>query len=309
MRHNGAVMGGSDIQTCGVAILGPDDVALCQPIFDTAYLDVHERHGLHVDGSDDADWLRLILTRFLDTDPAGSVIAKRDGEPVAFACSVRRDDYWFLSFLFVMPAWQGRGLGRRLLTRVLPTDEVVRATAVESFQSVSTGLYASFGMAPRSLKYWVTDLRHAERLPALPPSVTRTRASDADIAAIDGLDRKVLGFGRPADHAWWRKEGQACFSYRRGDDLVAYAYADGGFIGPALAVDQDVLSAAVADLIRTSDDPKTAVVNVSGDSDQLFRMLVEAGGRIDDNDVYRFVYCSSAGPLPSSYVHHSDWLP
>jgi hypothetical protein len=38
-------------------------------------------------------------------------------------------------------------------------------------------------------------------------------------------------------------------------------------------------------------------------------MLVNAGGRIDDAEPYRFTYCSTVGPLPPSYIHHSDWLP
>ena len=38
-------------------------------------------------------------------------------------------------------------------------------------------------------------------------------------------------------------------------------------------------------------------------------MLIGAGARVDDTSSYRFVYCSSDGPLPASYLHHSDWLP
>src|SRR4051812_13440968 len=126
------------------------DIAVCQAIFDTSFGDLHRRYGLEDDEYPDSDWLRPILTHFLSTDASGTVLAKEGGEPIAFASTFRRDDYWFLSFLFVLPSAQGRGIGRQLLRELTPEGrDVVRATVVESFQPASTGLYASMGMAPR----------------------------------------------------------------------------------------------------------------------------------------------------------------
>jgi hypothetical protein len=48
--------------------------------------------------------------------------------------------------------------------------------------------------------------------------------------------------------------------------------------------------------------------NIYGDAARVFRMLVNAGSRIDGAG-YRYVYCSDTGALPSSYISHSDWLP
>lgn len=48
--------------------------------------------------------------------------------------------------------------------------------------------------------------------------------------------------------------------------------------------------------------------NIYGDSGAVFQMLVNAGCRIDEAK-YRYVYSSSAGPLPASYISNSDWLP
>ncbi len=285
------------------------DIPSCLPIFEAAERDLRERHGLAADEASERDWLAPILTHFLTTDRSGSRIATLDGEAVAFGCSIRRDDFWFLSFLFALPRLQGRGLGRKLLTELLPGDDVALATVVESFQPVSTGLYASVGMAPRSVKYWVGDFSRPNVLPSLPNGIIRSESTERDVADIDTLDRAIVGFSRPADHVWWTDAGQRRFSFRQGDDLIAYAYVDDGFVGPVLAVDERTLSAVAGDLIRTTDDPKRMSVNVSGDSALLFRTLLEAGGRIDDRDVYRFVYCSSVGPLAASYVHHSDWLP
>lgn len=90
---------------------------------------------------------------------------------------------------------------------------------------------------------------------------------------------------------------------------VGYAYVDDGYLGPALAVDDQTLCSIVADLVVASDDPASMSINLSGNSRDLFRMIMQAGARIDDSVPYRYLYCSSEGALPSSYIHHADWLP
>jgi GNAT superfamily N-acetyltransferase len=55
------------------------------------------------------------MHRFVDRDPDGAWVAV-DGETVVgMAEAIRRDSFWGLSMLFVHPAAQSNGLGRRLL--------------------------------------------------------------------------------------------------------------------------------------------------------------------------------------------------
>ena len=52
--------------------------------------------------------------------------------------------------LFVEPGQQERGLGRRLLEKVLAgSDDAMHATCTDSVQPVSNALYSRFGMVPR----------------------------------------------------------------------------------------------------------------------------------------------------------------
>jgi len=291
--------------------IGTEDISWCQQVFDGSFDELHHRYGLHKEGPSEPDeWLRPILTHFLETDPAGSLGATVNGEPVAFASSFRRDDFWFLSFLFVHPSTQGKGIGRRLLDELAPSaTHVVRATVVESFQPVSTGLYASHGLVPRSVKYWLSGVSRPGSFPSLPDDVHRTALTGADAADVDALDRAVLGFERRADHEWWARTLTRGWSYRRGSTLVAYVYVDRDYVGPALALNERSLCAVVADVIDTAERSASMSVNLCADSSALFRMLVDAGARIDDGAPYRYLYCSSRGPLPASYIHNSDWLP
>lgn len=289
--------------------LSVEDLSICREIFDASFYPLHRQHGLEEEEASEPDWLRPILTHFLETDPEGGRIASENGEPVGFASTVRRASYWFLSFLFVLPEARGQGVGRRLVSELVPNGgDVVRATVVESFQPVSTGLYASFGITPRAIKYWLSGVTKPDGLPSLTPDLGKTEMVETDLDDVAALDRRLLGFGRVADHAWWREAGTPSWVYRRGGDLAAYAYVDGGFVGPVLAVDEETLCSVVADRIRDADDPSACSVNISGSSRLVFRMLVDAGARIDDAK-YRYIYCSSSDALPPSYIHHSDWLP
>jgi GNAT superfamily N-acetyltransferase len=242
----------------------------------------------------------------IETDPEGSAIAWDHGAPVAYATSYRRDDYWFLSFLFVHPDSQGAGVGRALLTHLAPSDErVTHALVIESFQPVSLGLYASLGITPRSIRTALEGVRSVERLPDMGSLEVRDGSPD-DIPAMSALDRHVLGFERPDDHAWWQTMGTVRTAHR-GGDMVGYVYRDEGGVGPIAATDQDVQCRIVADVLRSSDDPAKVVIPVYGESAEVFSMLVNAGARTDDR--YRYLYCSDKGPLPASYLHYAGYMP
>lgn len=231
----------------------------------------------------------------LATDPGTFVVAEDEAARiVAFGSAVRRERLWFLSMLFVLPGLQERGLGRMLIERLLPADSdgVILATATDSGQPVSNGLYASYGMVPRApLFNLVGRPGRPDALPPLPAAITvermdaGTEAGDpAAVADVDDLDAAVLGFRRPVDHGYVRAEGRARFVYRDGAGVpVGYGYAsEVGRIGPVTVLDPGLLGAVVGHLMAAVQPRGASAIWVGGGADETFSALVRAGLRIED---------------------------
>ena len=291
-------------------VTASDDIALCLDIFYASFNALHAANGFEEEDPADAGWLSSALEHFLRTDPEGGRVALRDGGPVAFGSSVRRGNYWFMPFLFVLPDAQGAGIGKSLLADMLPParDGFELATVVESFQPVSAGLYASLGMVPRSVRFNLSGVSRPSDLPALPPDLRRVPLEEVDHEAIGRLDRQVLGYERPLDHGWWAASGAVGSALLKGDEPIAYVYADGDYLSPALGADEEALCLVIADTILRSGDPSAVDVPAYGSAAALIQMLLNAGAKFDAAK-YRYMYCSSVGPLPPSYVAFTGYLP
>jgi GNAT superfamily N-acetyltransferase len=259
---------------------------------------------------EDRRWLEEALLHLLRTDPDRIVLSVEDGTPSGFAASYLRESFWFLSFLFVSPATQRKGVGRALLEAVLPPedDHMTRALVVESFQPVSTGLYARHGITPRAVRYVLSGLRDPGRLPGSLPMVEAEETTTGTIPELDALDRRCLGFPRGVDHEWWLASGMTARAYRRAGVLVGYAYVDEeATVGPLLGEDERTACAIVADLLRATARPESLKFQVHGNLAGMFRMLIRAGARIEPAQ-YQFLYCSNRDPLPPSYVHYASFM-
>ena len=250
--------------------------------------------------------LRQLHAHLLDTDPSLFWVATRTDLPdvaggervIAFAAASRRGPTWFLSMLFVRPGEQSRGLGRRLLDRILPSDGAVRAVATDPAQPMSNGLYASVGMVARVPVFnLVGRPTRPEALQPLPKGIAdvgphaapdgtgpeRATAEPAVDLEIDELDRETLGFDHAVDHAFLRRGGRMCFTYRDGQGrLVGYGYTSAvGRIGPVAVRPTLPLASVVADLLTTVAPRGASAIWVTGQAGPTIEMLVRAGLRIE----------------------------
>jgi GNAT superfamily N-acetyltransferase len=286
--------------------LVPADIDACLEIFYAASEDLHARQGQPVLPRNPRR-LRALFEHLVATDPERAWVAQShdaphgemDGEPVGFGMAHRRGHHWFLAFLFVMPEWQGRGIGRELLERCLPsaTERSRIAVCVESVQPVSTGLYATLGMTPRVPLYVMTGSLEADALSGAGSAVGgleavafealagRGPAGHAQLAdQVGALDRELLGYERPEEHRFWRAlESKGFLYFRPGQsEPAAYGYVEGsGRIGPVAVREAALLPHVLGLLVRAVKPLGGWQLVVPGPAREAWLPLIRAGLRID----------------------------
>jgi GNAT superfamily N-acetyltransferase len=276
------------------------DLPACGAIWRAALNDYMGRLNLPEVPNDLAAILR-IHRHLQATDPAGFLVAEEataDGSVriVAFASAVQRGAVWFLSMLFVLPEAQAAGIGKRLLALLLPPPgNATLVTCTDAAQPISNGLYASLGMVPRMPLLRLVGL--AERpteLPSLPAGVRAIGFDEVDRggdriggAALDdeiaALDRDVVGFDHPVDHAMVRTEGRMGFLFLGPDGgPVGYGYAsEAGRVGPVAVRDPALLGPVIGHLVTTVRPRGAFGLWLPGAAEGTVGPLLRAGFRLE----------------------------
>jgi GNAT superfamily N-acetyltransferase len=269
----------------------PDDLPACERVWRDSLNDYLVRLG-QLEVPEDNPGLRRLHDHTLATDPERFRVATRGEAIVAFGAAVRRGPVWFLSMLFVDPDEQARGLGRRLLGELLGASAsgaaapTVLATATDSAQPVSNGLYASLGIVPRMpLLNVVGRPRSGWTPPPLPAGITAGPLEPDDAEqAVRELDRDVIGFEHPEDHAFALRERPAAFGYRDGEGrLVGYGYtSEVGRVGPLAVHDQDLFGPVLGHLLTVVEPRGASAVWLGGAAGPGIALALEAGLRFED---------------------------
>jgi GNAT superfamily N-acetyltransferase len=164
-------------------------------------------------------------------------VAEQQGEIVGYARSILREQVQELTELFVVPELQSTGIGGELFRRGFPERGARRRLIIATADPRALPLYLRAGLFPESPVAYLAHRPAAQPLASdlefeeLRP---RTRQSE-----LDRIDRQVLGFARPEDHAWLQTERKG-FIARRGREVVGYGY-HGKSSGPfAAALESDL---------------------------------------------------------------------
>jgi len=278
----------------------PDELATCAGIWRTSINDYIVPMGQAEIPAEMNPIIRL-YTHLQSTDADRFVVATlpdAEGERiVAFVVAVVRERLWFLSMLFVLPEYQGAGLGRGLLAQVLPPDGVmVRGTATDSGQPISNALYATFDIVPRMPLLNLAGLpQRPEAFGELPSGVVAlsfdeiatgppgSRGHQMLVDAIDALDRDLLGAAHPLDHRFLRQESRLGWLYRGPDGApVGYGYVgEAGRIGPVAVVDDALLGPVLGHLTSAVAPRGAFAMWVGGAADRAVVPALQAGFRLE----------------------------
>lgn len=311
-------------QVVAIRTMTLDDLPACADVFYLALDRLSEARHEAPSPRNEASLLRL-YARLMTSHPAGSAVAELDGRIIGFGLAVERERSWFLSFLFVEPASQASGIGRRLLARILPASGVDAwlsiggslATCAEAIQPIATGLYASLGMRPRDAIYLLVGTPRVEALRRLPPNVESVpfEGLESSLGAdwldevLAALDLAAVGHRRPIDHRDDRAEGRQGVLFRdRGDGhALGYGYVQpSGRIGPAYVIEPELLEGLIGDLLGRVKPIGAWQLVVPGASAAL-PALLRAGLHFDEPPI---VYCATAPNLAiEGYLLRSYALP
>lgn len=281
----------------------PDELATCASIWRAAINDYILPLG-QAEIPPEVNPVTRLYVHLQSTDPDRFVVATLgpgEGGPgeriVAFGSAVVRERIWYLSMLFVLPEFQGEGIGRDLLARLLPDDDAMsRATATDSVQPISNAMYSTFDIVPRMPLLSLTGLpQRPEAFGELPSGIVplafdELAAGPPDglghrmlVEAIDTLDRESLGVAHPDDHRFLRTESRRGWLYRGPDGTpIGYGYAgEAGRVGPVAVRDAALLGPILGHL-TTAVVPRGAfAIWIGGAADRALVPALRAGFRLD----------------------------
>jgi ribosomal protein S18 acetylase RimI-like enzyme len=277
----------------------PEDVTACAAIWRTAINDYTSRLA-QPEVPNELGPITRLYTHLQASDTERFLVAEVPGEEpeiVAFAAATLRERLWYLSMLFVLPGFQGSGLGRDLLERVLPgDDDIVRAVATDSAQPISNALYARYGMVPRIPLLSLTGLPLRPdafgELPSgvIPLAFEEIAAGPPDgqghrllTDAVDALDRELTSAAPPIDHRFLRTESRHGWLYRGPDgEALGYGYAgEAGRVGPVAVRDASLLAPILGHLTSVVVPRGAFAMWVPGSAGQAVQTALAAGFRLD----------------------------
>jgi GNAT superfamily N-acetyltransferase len=220
------------------------DLRAAYDVFAAAEGEVWRRHALSWSPPPFDAW-SATQRHLLAQDGERSFVALDGERLVGFGAALVRGDAWFLSALFVSPEYQGRQIGRELLDRVWSGEYRCRMTITDSIQPVSTTIYARRGLIPTTP---ILSLSGSPRCDL--PADLEAVSTEPD--ALTTLDRAAYGFGRDADHRFWREHAAEANLWLIAGQPIAYSYVDDqGLIGPLAGRDGEAAAPRTAGRARS----------------------------------------------------------
>jgi GNAT superfamily N-acetyltransferase len=251
--------------------------------------DLNQRLGRNVDIESHSLPARAMAVRrnALLYDQERFWVAEFGGTLGGFGLAIRRRSFWYLAALHVLPQFQGRGVGSKLLRRCHgdpgkgnPPQSLLCIS--EAANIVSTGLYSRFGIFPQSV---IIQLQGAPRSLGK-AGVTLCQADPrVDQHSFDTMDQLVLGETRPEDHVCWNSVPSLVpYLVHERDQVSGYIYIDrDGALGPAAVKRPDLLLPTISAALTTRDAGHSPVmrIRIPGAARESLAALLSEGFEFD----------------------------
>ncbi len=278
----------------------PQDIDSACRVFAEAIDDLDRRHGFF-EGPTNPLLPNPLYGFMLSKVPEAFWVAEDNGEIVGYSVSWIRASLWFLMDLFILPAHQGKSIGRKLIEKTLESWQDVkitnRAVITLAYNPSSISLYTRFGMYPREPLYFARaspDVirKHETRTPKkLEFQVTESYRKV--VGLLGRIDRKVLGFSLDWHHEFFFEVQRAkCLIFEKNGRPEGYAYVrQNGRIGPLAVLRESFFEKAMSSaLVFAADqDTENVLTLFPGSNENAVSAILKHGLRI----VYPMLFMSS----------------
>jgi len=276
------------------------DLPAVATTFAAAIDDLNKKHGFFFEPTSTsppnpqyAFWLRK--------DPAAFWVAEHRDRVVGYTHSFLRGSFWFLADLFILPQYQGKGIGGNLIKKTLGSWKGSRisnkALITPAFNRASVSLYMRYGMLPRQPIYFAS----APRGRVIKCRDSRKHELEveevSDLDSISGktaaLHNSALGFP-PGWHNEFFSQVQraSCLLFRRTGRVVGYSFVrTNGRIGPLVVAAGSLFRRAleVALKITAERTRNELTIFYAGTNEDAVRVSIECGFSI----TYPLLFLSS----------------
>jgi ribosomal protein S18 acetylase RimI-like enzyme len=215
------------------------DIPSVAEVFATSIDDLDKKHGFFEEPTPTSPSPQYAF--WLKRHPGAFLVAKDEGEVVGYAFSFVRGTLWFLADLFILPSYQGRGIGRELIRRTLGSWEGTKidnkALITPAFNRSSVSLYMRYGMLPRQPVYVATAPVEKLKRRVSGKKGKALEVEEVDrrsLPLLDRVHRSSMGFP-----AGWHNEyfidvlGMRCLLFRKNGRAEGYAFVrKDGRVGP-----------------------------------------------------------------------------